>query len=208
MGLPSGIWSHHFMANRWVNNGNSERLYFGGSKTTSDGDCCHEIKRCVLLGRKAMINLDIILKNRGITLPTKVHLVKVLVFPVVINRCESWTIKKDEHQRTDAFELWCWRRLFERISWAARRSNQWVLKEVLNIHWKVWCWSWSSNTLATRCQELTHWKTSWCWERLRQEEKGSADDEMVGWHLWLDGHKFDWAPGVGGKQGSLACCSP
>ena len=84
---------------------------FLGYKSTSDGDCGHEIKRCVLLGRKAMINLDIILKSRDITLPTKVHLVKVLVFPVVINRCESWTIKKDEHQRTDAFELWCWRRL-------------------------------------------------------------------------------------------------
>ena len=84
---------------------------FLGYKITSDGDCGHEIKRCVLLGRKAMINLDIILKSRDITLPTKVHLVKVLVFPVVINRCESWTIKKDEHQRTDAFELWCWRRL-------------------------------------------------------------------------------------------------
>ena len=84
---------------------------FLGYKITSDGDCGHEIKRGVLLGRKAMINLDIILKSRDITLPTKVHLVKVLVFPVVINRCESWTIKKDEHQRTDAFELWCWRRL-------------------------------------------------------------------------------------------------
>ena len=101
---------------------------FLGYKITSDGDCGHEIKRCVLLGRKAMINLDIILKSRDITLPTKVHLVKVLVFPVVINRCESWTIKKDEHQRIDGFELWCWRRLL-RVPWTARRSNQSILME-------------------------------------------------------------------------------
>ena len=102
---------------------------FLGYKITSDGDCGHEIKRCVLLGRKAMINLDIILKSRDITLPTKVHLVKVLVFPVVINRCESWTIKKDEHQRTDAFEVQCCRRLL-RVSWTARRYNQSIPKEI------------------------------------------------------------------------------
>ena len=99
------------MANRWGNNGNSERLYFGGSKITADSDCSHEIKRSLLLGRKAMTNLDSILKSRDVTLPTKIHLVKAMVFPVVMYGCESWTIKKAEHQRVDAFELWCWSRL-------------------------------------------------------------------------------------------------
>ena len=101
----------------------------GGSKIAADGECSHEIKRCLLLGRKAMINLDSILKSRDITLPTKVHLVKAMVFPVVMYGCESWTIKKAEHQRIDALELWCWRRLL-RVSWTARRSNQFILKEI------------------------------------------------------------------------------
>ena len=99
------------------------------SKITADGDCCHEIKRCLLLGRKAMINLDSILKSRDITLPTKVHLVKALVFAVVMYGYECWTIKKTERRRIDAFELWCWRRLF-RVPWTARRSNQSILKEI------------------------------------------------------------------------------
>jgi len=102
---------------------------FLGSKITADGDCSHEIKRCLLLGRKAMTNLDGILKSRDITLPTKVRLVKAMVFPVVMYGCESWTIKKAEHQRIDAFELWCLRRLL-RIPWTARRSNQSILKEM------------------------------------------------------------------------------
>ena len=102
---------------------------FLGSKITADGDCSHEIKRRLLLGRKAMTNLGSILKSRDITLPTKVHLVKVMVFPVVMYGCESWTIKKAEHQRIDAFELWCWRRLL-RVPWTARRSNQSILKEI------------------------------------------------------------------------------
>ena len=102
---------------------------FLGSKVTADGDCSHEIKRCLLLGRKAMTNLDSILKSRDITLPTKVHLVKVMVFPVVMYGRESWTIKKAEHQRIDGFELWCWRRLL-RVPWTASRSNQSVLKEI------------------------------------------------------------------------------
>ena len=95
------------MANRWGNNGNSDRLIFLGSKITADGDCSHEIKRRLLLGRKAMTKLDSILKSRDITLPTKVHPVKVIVFPVVVYECGSWTIKKAEHQRIDVFELWC-----------------------------------------------------------------------------------------------------
>ena len=102
---------------------------FLGSKITADGDCSHEIKRRLLLGRKVMTNLDSILKSKDITLPTKVHLVKVMIFPVVIYRCESWTIQKAEHQRIDAFELWCWGRLL-RVPWTARRSNQSILKEI------------------------------------------------------------------------------
>ncbi|KAB0370003.1 hypothetical protein FD755_017965 [Muntiacus reevesi] len=102
---------------------------FLGSKITADGDCSHEIKRCLLLGRKAMTNLDSILKSRDITLPTKVHLVKAMVFPVVMYGCESWTVKKAECQKIDAFELWCWRRLL-RVPWTARRSNQSILKEI------------------------------------------------------------------------------
>ena len=121
---------------------------FLGSKLTEDSDCSHEIKRRLLLERKAMPNLDSLLKSRDVTLPTKVHLVKAMAFPVGMYRCESWTIMKAECQRIDAFELWCWRRLLK-APWTARRFNQWLLKEsVLNIHWKD-CWSWSSNTLAT-----------------------------------------------------------
>ena len=104
-------------------------LIFLGCKITADGDCSHEIKRRLLLGRKAMTNLDSIFKSRNITLPTKVHLVKAMVFPVVMYGCESWTVKKAERQRTDAFELWCWRRLL-RIPWTARRSNQPILKQI------------------------------------------------------------------------------
>ena len=102
---------------------------FLGSKITADGDCSHEIKRCLLLGRKAMTNLNSVLKSRDISLPTKVHLVKAMVFPVVMYGCESWTIKKAECQRIDAFKLWCWGRLL-RVPWTARRSNQSVLKEI------------------------------------------------------------------------------
>ena len=103
-------------------------IIFFGSKITADGDCNHEIKRCLLLGRKVMINLDRILKSRNITLSTKVHLVKVMVFPVVMYGCDNWTIMKAEHRRTDAFERWCWKR-FLRVPWMARRSNQSILKE-------------------------------------------------------------------------------
>ena len=114
------------MANRW---GNSGWLYFGGSKITADHGCSHEIKRCLLFARKVMTNLDSILRSRDITLPTKVHLVKAIVFPVVMYGCEIWTVKKAEHWKIDAFELWCWRRLL-RVPWNARRSNQSILKEI------------------------------------------------------------------------------
>uniref|UniRef100_A0AC11DSU5 Uncharacterized protein n=2 Tax=Ovis aries TaxID=9940 RepID=A0AC11DSU5_SHEEP len=111
----------------FLGGGNSVSLYFGGSKITADGDCSHEIKRHFLLGRKVMTNLDSILKSRDITLPTKVHLVKAMGFPVY--KCESWTMKKAEHRKIDAFELWCWRRLL-RVPWTAKRSNQSILKEI------------------------------------------------------------------------------
>ena len=117
------------MANRWETVETVADFIFLGSEITADGDCSHEIKRRLLLGRKAMTNLDSIFKSRDITLPTKVHLVKAVVFPVVLYGCESWTIKKAEHRRIDAFELWCWRRPL-RVPWIARRSNQSILKEI------------------------------------------------------------------------------
>ena len=123
-----GIRSHHFMVNRWGNSGNSGWLYFEGLQN----HCSHEIKRCLLLGRKVRTNLDSILKSRDITLPTKVHLVKAIVFPVVMYGCESWTIKKAERRRIDAFELWCWRRLL-RVPWIARTSKQSILKEISSV---------------------------------------------------------------------------
>ena len=128
-----------------------------------------------------MTNLDSMLKTRDITLPTKVRLVKAMVFPVVMYGCESWTIKKAECWRIDAFVLWCGRRLL-RVPWTARRSNQSILKEiVLSLHWKDWCWSWNSNTLATWCEELTHWKRPWCWERL----KAGGEGDGRGWNGWM-----------------------
>ena len=136
---------------------------FLGSKITADGDCSHDIKRCLLLGRKAMTNhIDSILKSRDITLPTKVHVVKAMVFPAVMYGCESWTIKKAKCWQIDAFELWCWRRLL-RVPWTARRSNQSILKEIspeyslegLMLKLKL-------HPLATWCEELTHLKRPWC----------------------------------------------
>ena len=117
-----------FMANKWGSDENSDRLYFGGSTITADGDCRHEIKRHLLLGKKAMTNLESVLKSRDITLLTKIHLVKVMVFPVVIYGCDSWTLKKAECQRIDAFELGIGEDL--RVPWTARRSNQSILKEI------------------------------------------------------------------------------
>ena len=128
-----------------------------------------------------MTNLDNIFKSRDITLPTKVYLVKAMVFPVVIYGCNSWTVKKAERWRIDAFELWCWRRLLG-VPWTARRSNQSILRRsVLSVLWKDWCWGWNSNTLATWCEELAHWKRPWCWERLK--EGGEGDDR--GWDGWM-----------------------
>ena len=169
------------MVNRWRNNGNSKRLYFLVSKITADGDCSHEIKRRLLLGRKVMTNLGSIFKSRDITLPTNVHLVKAMVFPVVMYGFDSWTIKKAEHQRIDPFELWCWRRLL-RIPWTARRSTQSILKEIspeYSLEVLIWCWN--SNTLVPWCKEPTHWKRPWSWERLKVG--GERDDR--GWDGWM-----------------------
>ena len=118
------------------NDTTSHGVIFLGSKITADGDCSHEIKRCLLLGRKTMTNLDTMLKTIDSTLPTKIHLFKAMVFLVVLYGCESWTVKKGEHRRIDAFELWCWRRLL-RVPWTERKSNQLILKEISpNVHWK------------------------------------------------------------------------
>ena len=150
---------------------------FLGSKITADGDCSHETKRRLLLGRKAMTNLDSIFKSKDITLLTKVRLVKAMVFPVVMYGCESWTVKRAERWRIDAFELWCWRQLL-RVPWTAMRSNQSILKEIssgcslegLMLKLKLY------NTLATSCEEFIHWKRLWCWEGLG--ERGE-------WKSWL-----------------------
>ena len=164
-----------------------ETLFLGGSKITTDGDCSHEIKRRLPLGRKTMTNLDSILKSRDITLPTKVHLVKARVFPVVMYGYESWTVKKAECWRIDAFELWCWRRLL-RVPWKAKRSNQSILKEISPEY------SLEGLMLKLKLQYFGHlmWiKDPDAGKYWRQEEKGMTEDEMVGWHHWLYGHEFE-----------------
>ena len=134
-----------------------------------------------------MTNLDSIFKSRDITLPTKVRLVKAMVFLGVMYGCESWTIKRAELQRVDAFELWCWRRLLS-VPWTAKRSNHAILKEsVLNTHWMDWCWSWNSSILSTWCKELTQWKRPWCWERLKA---GEGDDRE--WDGWMASQDKTW----------------
>ena len=168
-----------------------EWLNFLGSKVSADGDCSHEIKRPLLLGRKVMTNLDSIFKSRDITLPTKVCLVKAMVFPVVMYRCESWTVKKAEHQRIDAFELQCWRRLL-RVPWTASRSNQSILKEIspgcslegLMLKLKLQCFG----HLMRRVDSLE--KTD-AGRGCGQDEKGMTEDEMAGWHQQLDGHESE-----------------
>ena len=151
-----------------------------GSKIIADVDCSHEIKRHLLLGRKVMTYLDCILNIKDIILPTKVHLVKAMVFPVVRYGCESWTVKKAEHRRIDALELWCWKRLL-RVPWTVRRSNQSFLNEIspeysldglmLNLN---------SYTLTNWCEELTHLKRFWCWERLK-----AGEGDYRGWDGWM-----------------------
>ena len=175
----------------WQINGETRQrvtdFIFGGSKITADGDCSHEIKRHLLLERKAVTNLNSILKSRDITLPTKVHLVKVMVFPVGIYGCESWTIKKAECRRIDVFELWWWRRLL-RDPWSVRRWNQSILKENNPKGNQSWIFigrtdagSWNSNNLATWYEKRSHWKSPWCWERL----KTGGEGDNRGWDGWM-----------------------
>ena len=183
-----------------------------------------------------MTNLDSILKSRDIILPTKAHVFKGVVFPVVMYGCESWTIKEAERWRIDAFELWCWRRLL-RVTLTARRSKQSILKEIspeyyleallLKLKPQYFGYlmrrtgrpgvlrfmrsqrvghDWATDLIW--CIEMAHWKSLWCWDNWRQEEKGLTEDEMVRWHHQLIGHEFEQALGVGDRQGSLACCSP
>ena len=164
---------------------------FLGSKITADHDCSYEIKRRLLLGRKVMTNLDSILKSRDTTLPTDVCLVKAMVFPGVMYGCESWTIKKAEGWRIDAFELWCWKRLLW-VSWTGRRSNQSILKEISPGY------SLEGLMLKLKLQILWPpngknwlvWKDPDAGKDWRWEEKGMAKGEMVGWHHWLSGHEF------------------
>ena len=164
---------------------------FLGSKITADGDCSHGIKRHLLLGRKVMINLDSIFKSRDITLPTKVLLVKTMVFPVIMYGCESWTVKKAECRRFDAFELWWWRRLL-RVPWTAWRSNKSILKEIIpDYSLKDWCRSLSTNTLVFWCKEPTHWKRPWCWEGLGAGGEGD-DREWDGWMTSLTQWTWVW----------------
>ena len=158
-----------------------------------------------------MTNLDsVLLKSRNITLPSKVHLVKAMVFPVVMYKCESWTIKKAEHWRIDAFKLWCWRKLL-RISWTARKSNQSVLKETDPEYTLDWCWTWSSNTLATWWEELTHWKRPWSWERVKAGGEGDDrgwDGCMASPTQWSKSAPI-WANSEDSQgQRCLVCCCP
>ena len=189
-----------------------QTFIFLGSKITADGDCSHEIKRRLLLGRKVMINLDSIFNSRDITLSTKVCLVKAMVFPVVMYGCESWTVKKAERRRTDAFELWCWRRLL-RVPWTTKRSTQSIRKEIspgISLEGMM---------LKLKLQYFAHlmWRADSLEKTLMlggiggrgQEEKGTTEDEMAAWHHRLDGLESEWTPGVGDGQGGLGfmgCC--
>ena len=177
-----------------------ETLFSWAPKITADGDCSHEIKRCLLLGRKAMTNLDSILKRRDITLPTKVCLVKAMVFLVVMYGCESWTIKKAEPRRIDAFQLWCWIRLL-RVPWTARWSNQSILKEI-NLDYSL-----EALMMKLKLQYFGHlmWRADSLEKTLMLGGIGGRR-RRAGWHHWLDGRESEWTPGVGDGQGGLTCC--
>ena len=176
-----------------------QTLFGGGSKITADGDCSHEIKRRFLLGRKVMTNIDSIFKSRDITLPTKVRLVKAMVFPVVMPGCESWTVKKTEHRRIDAFELWCWRRLL-RVSSTARRSKQSILKEIsleysldgLLLKLKLQYFGYLMGRTDSFEKTLTLEKI---------EDRRRRGQQRMRWHHQLNGHQFEQTPG------NLMCCS-
>ena len=179
------------MANRWETMATVTDFIFGCFKINADGDCSHEIKRHLLLGRKVMTNLDSIFKSRDITLPTKVCLLKAIVFPVVMYGCESWTIKKAECWRIDAFELWCWRRLL-RVPWTARRSNQSILKEISPGY------SLEGLMLKLKPQYFGHLmqitgslEKTLMLGKIEGSRRRGRQDEMAGWHHWLDGDEFE-----------------
>ena len=166
------------MGKRWKQ---CQTFIFLGSKIIADGDCSHEIKRRLLLGRRVMTNLDRVLKSRDITVPTKVRLVKAMVFPVVMYGCESWTVKKAEHRRIDAFELWCWRRLL-RVPWTARTSNQSILQEISpGCSLEEMMLKLKLQYLGHLMWRLTHWKRPWCWEGLGSGGEG----DNRGWDGWM-----------------------
>ena len=183
---PGPITSWH------INGGKVETVtdFFLNSQITADSNCSHEIKRCLLLGRKAVTNLDSVLKCRHISLLTKVCIVKAIVFPVVMYGYESWTMKKAEHPRIDAFKLWCW--ILLRVPRTARRSNQSILKEIspecsleglmLKLKLQYFGYLLQRTDSLEKTLILEDWK---------QEEKGTTEDEMVGQHHWLDGHEFE-----------------
>ena len=196
------------MVNRWGNNGNSERLFCGGSKITADGDCSHKTKRHLLLGRKAMTNLGSILISRDITLPTRVHLVKTLVFPVAIYGCESGTIKKAEHCRINALNCGVGEDSWESLGLQGdqpvnpKGNQSWIFiartdaEAEISILWPPDTKNWLTGKNPDAGKE-------WRWE-----EKGTTEDEMIGWHHQLNGYEFEEALGVGDGQGCLGSCSP
>ena len=172
---------------------------WGSSKITADGDCSYEIKRRLLLGRKVVINLDSILKSRDIVLSTKVHLVKAMVFPVVMYGCENWTIKKPEHWRIDAFELWFWGRLL-RVTWTGNQSWVFIGRTDVKAETPI---LWPSDAKSRLTGKDSDAGKDW-----EQEKKGMTEDEMVGWHHWLNEHEFEQTLGDGEGQRSLAWCCP
>ena len=184
------------------------QTWFWGLQNHSDVDFSHEIKIHLLLGRKIMTNLNSILKSRNITMPTKVYLVKAMVFPVVMYGCESWAIKKAVCKQINAFELWCWRRLLkvpglkgdETISLKLNQSWIFIRRTVVEAETPI---LWPPDAM-----NWLIWKDPDAGKDWRQEEKGTTEDEMVGWHHRLDVHGFEQALGVGDGQGSLLCCSP
>ena len=155
-------------------------LFFWAPKSLQMVDCSPEIKRCLLLGRKIMTNLDSILKSRDITLPTKVCLARAVVFPVLVCGCASWTLKKAEHQRI--LNCGVGEDYWESLGLQGDPTSPSKRKLVMNIHWKDWCWSWSSKTLATWCEDLTHCKGPWCWKILKAGREGITEDQSVGCH--------------------------
>ena len=178
------------------------------SKITAGGDCSHEIKGCLLLGRKAMTNLDNILKSRDVTLITKVHLVKAMVFPAVMYSCESLTMKKAEHWRIEAFELWCWRRLL-RVPWTVRKSNQSVLKEISPEYSLEGtdAEAEAPGLWPPEAKSLLIGKDPDAGKDWRQKEKRVAEDEMFRKHHWLNGYEFEQTLGDSGGQRSMLCYS-